>query len=515
MKTPRKLTSLLLALLLVFALAATAAADDGPTGTTRGTITVVNPIGTHEYKAYKIFDVVYDNARVNYSYTIKANSEWYSTVFTYAQDKTHGLTLTPVADTDPTTYVVTIADTNATNKFSAPSFAATLSAALKAATPPITGTPLSKSGTSASATDLDLGYYFVTSNTDALCNLTTTAPNATIHDKNDVPFKKTDDKDSADVGEKVNYKITGKVPDTTGFEGYTYKIADTMSKGLTFQKDVKVSIGGTEISAETVASWITYTPATGSNTGFELTIPVKNYQHQVGAEITITYSAVVNEKAVAQIEKNKAVLNYSNDPTNWTNTTPRPAEEQEVYSSKIVINKYEKDAPSTKLPGAIFVLYKRGEGTEVQPTSGDYDTVTDNNGKTTYYSRSYYKYTDATATEGAKVEWVEAQAQATPQTTNDSGAASFDGLANGDYWLVETKAPAGYNQMTEAQKVVVKGGDTVEELSVTANVENQAGTLLPSTGGMGTTVFYVLGAVLVVGAGVLLVTKKRMSRNEG
>ena len=69
--------------------------------------------------------------------------------------------------------------------------------------------------------------------------------------------------------------------------------------------------------------------------------------------------------------------------------------------------------------------------------------------------------------------------------------------------------------MTEAQKVVVKGGDTVEELSVTANVENQAGTLLPSTGGMGTTVFYVLGAVLVVGAGVLLVTKKRMSRNEG
>lgn len=513
MKTPRKLTSLLLALLLVFALAATAAADGTVTNTNKGSITVDNPITGRTYTAYKIFDVVYEEptTKNHYSYTIKDDSAWYPTVSGYATEA-NGLTLTPVADTTANTYVVTFDE----NKFSAPSFAATLKNALATANPTTDVYQLQEQSGKQVASGLPLGYYFVKSNAnDALCNLTTTNPAVIIHDKNDMPFEKTDDKVSANVGETVNYTITGKVPDTTGFKEYTYEITDTMSEGLTFQKDVKVSIGTTEITAATVTNWINYTPAAESATGFKLTIPVKDYQNQVGTEIKITYSAVVNEKAVANIAKNQAVLRYSNDPTDSNQTTPKPPQEQEVYSSKIVINKYEKDAPSTKLPGAIFVLYKRGEGTEVQPTSGDYDTVTDNNGKTTYYSRSYYKYTDATATEGAKVEWVEAQAQATPQTTNDSGAASFDGLANGDYWLVETKAPAGYNQMTEAQKVVVKGGDTVEELSVTANVENQAGTLLPSTGGMGTTVFYVLGAVLVVGAGVLLVTKKRMSRNEG
>ena len=101
-------------------------------------------------------------------------------------------------------------------------------------------------------------------------------------------------------------------------------------------------------------------------------------------------------------------------------------------------------------------------------------------------------------------------------TTDAHGAASFDGLADGTYYLVETKAPAGYNPLTAPVPVTVAGSSTdITKLSVTAKVENQAGTLLPSTGGVGTTVFYVLGAVLVLGAVVLLVTKKRMSRNEG
>lgn len=251
MKHARKLASLLLALVMVFALATTAFATETGT-TTTGSITVANPVEGQTYTAYKIFDVVYDAAKEHYSYTIDNTSAWFKTVNAYAATEAHGLTLTEVLGTTPTTYVVTTG-----SKFSAPDFAE----ALKAAVDGKTGITLNVADGKATATNLDLGYYFVASSTGALCNLTTTNPTVTIHDKNDMPFEKTDNKVSADVGETVNYTITGKVPDTTGFDTYTYLITDTMSEGLTFQKDVKVSIGETEITADTVTTWINYKPA--------------------------------------------------------------------------------------------------------------------------------------------------------------------------------------------------------------------------------------------------------------
>lgn len=229
MKHARKLASLLLALVMVFALATTAFAAE----TVTGTITVENPVEGQTYTAYKIFDVVYDT-NDHYSYTIDSSNEWYNTVSYYATDTAHGLTLTQVNGGN--TYVVTTGD-----RFSAPDFAD----ALKADVNGKTGKTLIVADGKATVTGLDLGYYFVTSSTGALCNLTTTDPTVTIHDKNDMPFEKTDNKVSADVGETVNYTITGKVPDTTGFETYTYEIADTMSEGLTFNRNslaVKVEV---------------------------------------------------------------------------------------------------------------------------------------------------------------------------------------------------------------------------------------------------------------------------------
>ena len=476
MKHARKLTSLLLALVMVFALAVTVAAD-GTTGTTgTGSITVDNPIEGQNYTAYKIFNVVYDEATPkHYSYTIEGGSEWFSTVETYANTEGSGLTLTLVKGT--TTYVVTT-----TGAFSAPPFAD----ALKADVNGKSGRTLSVADGKATVTDLDLGYYFVTSSTDALCNLTTTNPAVIIHDKNEMPFEKKDDKVSAEVGETVNYTIKGKVPDYTGFTTYTYKVTDTMSEGLTFQKDVKVTVGGTDVTS---ACTITYNVDNNANK-FTVSIPVKS--HTIGAEIKVTYSALVNENAVAKISKNSATLTYSSNPSEETENTTTSVEET-VYSSKIVIDKYEKDSTTTKLEGAEFVLYK-----EVTP-EGD-----------TTATKQYYKWNE----ENKKVEWVDTIANATTVKTDKDGAASFDGLADGTYYLVETKAPAGYNQLTAPVAVPVNDGTTETALTVTANVANQAGTLLPSTGGMGTTIFYVLGAVLVVGAGVLLVTKKRMSQSD-
>lgn len=476
MKHARKLASLLLALVMVFALATTAFAAETGT-TTTGTITVANPVEGQTYTAYKIFDVIYDDQN-HYSYTIGSSNPWYDTVNTYAATEGNGLTLTQVNGGD--TYVVTTG-----NGFSAPDFAAALKKAINGKT----GKPLSGDAGSVTVSGLDLGYYFVASANGALCNLTTTNPTVTIHDKNDMPFEKTADKTDVEVGQTVNYTVTGKVPDYTGFTSYTYKVADTMSDGLTFKKDVKVTVGGTDV---TTACTVTYDANENANS-FTVTVPVLDNKYTIGAEIKVTYSATVNEKAIAVVSENKAELTYSNNPTDSESKTTTPPEIVEVYSSKIVIDKYEAGKEDTKLPNAQFVLYK-----EVISETGS--------------STLYYKWNET----DKKVEWVTDMTAATVKTTDDSGAASFDGLDNGDYYLVETKAPDGYNQLTEPHKVTVAGSSTdTTKLTAIAKVANSTGTELPSTGGMGTTVFYVLGAVLVVGAGVLLITKKRMSRNEG
>ena len=469
MKHARKLASLLLALVMVFALAVTAFADDA----NPGKITVDNPVENQTYTAYKIFDVVYDTAG-HYSYTIDSSTnEWYDTVSTYAKDTAHGLTLTQVNGGD--TYVVTTG-----NGFRAADFAA----ALKEAVTGKTGSPLTGDNGSVSVSGLPLGYYFVSSNTGALCNLTTTNPDVTIHDKNEILFEKEADQTDVEVGQTVNYTITSKVPDYTGFSDYSYTVFDEMSEGLTFDKNVKVMVGNKDVTDECN---ILYTGVVPNS--FSMSIPIFRNKYPIGAEMKITYSATVNEKAIATTSTNKATLHYTNDPSATHSPVGTPPEIVTVYSSKIVIDKYDAANKDTKLPGAKFVLYK-----EVTTDAGS--------------SPMYYKWNKT----DKKVEWVADKAAATVVTTNDAGEATFGGLADGTYKLEETKAPAGYNPLTAPVEVKVAGSTTdTTKLSVTAEVENKTGTLLPSTGGMGTTIFYVLGAVLVMGAVVLLVTKKRMS----
>ena len=460
MKTVARIASLLLALVMVFGLSVTAFAA-GP-----GTITVDNPLEGQTYTAYKIFDVTYDESKSTYAYSIAGDSEWYAVVSPY-----DGITLTKAASEN--TYAVTKNDS-----FSAAAFANVLNAAVAGKT----GITLKLADGKATATDLDLGYYFVTSTSGALCNLTTTNPNATIHDKNDVPFDKVDDKTSVEVGETVSYTITGKVPDTTGFTTYEYTIADTMSAGLTFQKNVAVTVDGVTLDAGKYV-------LNQTDNGFTLTIKVMELQEKVGKEIKVTYTAVTNDKAVTVISKNSATLTYSNNPTDSESTTTTPKYEETVYSAKLVIDKYQKDNKSKKLANAKFVL-KNDEG-------------------------KYYKYTAATESAAAQVEWVKNQADATEVTTDTNGAAAFNGLKDGTYKLVETAAPAGYNLLANEVEVTINGADATEvdlsSLTATAKVENSTGTTIPETGGIGTTIFYVAGGLLVLGAVILLITKKRMS----
>ena len=455
MKTMKKLTCVMVALVLMLALCVTAFAA-GP-----GSITVDNPSNGVTYTAYKIFDVVYNTDKTAYSYTIAHSSPWYSVVDAYANTADSHLTLAKAASED--TYIVTT-----TAGFSAAKF----SVALKAAVEGKDGISLTVADGKATATGLDLGYYLVVGANEALANLTTTNPDVIIHDKNDVPFDKVDDKESVEVGEVVNYTITGKVPDTTGFTTYEYTITDTMSEGLTFNEDVKVYVGNVELTGN-------YTYEKVGN-GFKVTIKVMDIQDKVSQPIVVKYTATVNEKAIAKISENDAKLVYSNNPTD-SEKRGELTDKETVYSAKIVIDKYDANVAdkSKKLEGAEFVL-KNSEG-------------------------KFYNYD----TSAKKVAWVDTQEAAKVFVTDGNGVDEVIGLKDGTYTLIETKAPAGYNLLSETIEVVVAGSNSdATKLTYKVDVGNSTGSLLPGTGGIGTRIFYIAGAALLLGAVVVLLVKK-------
>ena len=463
MKTISRAASVMLVLAVIMMLAVPAFAAGS------GSITVENPRAGETYTAYKIFDVVYNADQSAYSYTIASDSPWLSTVQAFS-----GINLSDaVTDGEGNTFYIV----EENDSFSAAEFAKVLKGALSGKT----GTQLTLTNGKATATGLDLGYYFVSSTSGALCNLTTTNPNAIIYDKNDVTFDKTVDDVSVEVGQTVEFTLLGKVPDTTGFTTYVYEFSDTMSSGLTFQKDVKVYVNGVQLTENIT---LTNTPSDQNATGFTLSIDVMKLQNLVAKQIKVTYTATVNENAVSVIQKNKAILKYSNDPTDNEKYTKIPDEEK-VYTAKIVIDKFETDHEDKKLAGAQFVLMNS--------------------------SGKFYAYDASTQ----KVSWVDDQDDATVVTTDSNGAAGFIGLEDGVYTLKEIKAPAGYNLLTDTIDITIAGSDTDEtKLTVEADVANSTGSQLPSTGGIGTTIFYTIGGIMMGLAVILLIVKRRTSLSE-
>lgn len=469
MKTMRKLFRVLLALAMTLALAVPAFAAE-----TTGSITITNPQGDHTYTAYKIFDVTYSGD--NYSYTISDTDTAFNTVKAYADVAANGLNLTAVADTGK--YNV-----SSSAGFSAASFAQYLKTKADSLG---TGTAFIEDGNTMKASGLALGYYFVSSTSGTVCELAT-AKDIQIRDKNEVPEikKDVDDNDrTVEIGQKLTYTITGKVPSTKGYDEFTYQVTDTMTEGLTYNKDVKVTIGGTDVTAAATI--------TNSENGFVASVNMMHYQDQIDKPVVITYTATVNEKAIqSDKETNTATLKYSNNPAD-KNSFEKSSVEVEVFSFNIVINKYATGNENTKLEGAKFVLKN-------------------NDGK-------YYKCDTATKA----VSWVDDKSAATEVSTDANGAARFDGLQAGTYSLEETVAPAGYNQLTKDITIVLdkNGSATIDgaasapgaDHSLTTGVANSTGTVLPETGGTGIVIFVALGALAVICSGVFLVTNKRMSK---
>lgn len=522
----KKLFALALAAIMVLAMGMTALAS-GADATDQETpqnmtITIKNPQmvkgdGDEEtvatYTAYKIFTATTDGTNV--AYKLDSTSAIYNTLVGLNEEaqKSAGISLT--STTAEGEYNVEVV--------SAPTFAAYLKKQNWNGTDGIVGQSQTDSEGKVESVTITVpadknGYYFVNTNSGALANLNTVTGNIEIYDKNEAPdIEKTTTvtENSVEIGQKIPYTITGTVPSTVGYNKYDYVVTDTMSTGLTFNDDIVVKVGGAVVyeNGEAVANAAVQVKTSEIGTAtFEITFDMTKFA--TGSNVEISYSATVNKDAIdVNSVTNTAKLKYSNDPDNDKSTEESTEKKVTKYTASIIIDKVDADSKSgedgnvtysKKLSGAEFVLTK---------------TVTANGQSVT----KYYKYTPAQEAEGttpaveAKVEWVDDLDEATKVTTDGNGAARFDGLQDGQYTLVETKAPAGFNLLTAGVNVTVTGttdetGEPVK-VNLTQVVENQAGTQLPSTGGIGTTIFYVVGGILVVGAGILLITKKRMSKS--
>ena len=545
MKKMKKFASILLALVMAMALTVPALADDEFSITIQNQKENVSMQG-NTYEAYKLFDVTYSST--DSDGTTDSNAAFYYSIapkfanFSYSYTATEGeqpVTKT-VQGADLVAYVSTLTDDSAAlNTFA--------EEVLKWITSNNVVNDGEVTATMANSATIPLnsaGYYLVSGKVTAAgdktviaaCSLDTVAPKETITVKADAPTitkkivegNERVDNATSDVGDVVNFEVTSKVPVMTGYETYTYTVNDTMSSGLTLNDDDEagfvVKIGGNILDRGTD---YTVKKEDINEKTFELTIPDLT-KYEAGQDIVITYSATVNSNALStNVETNTVSLTYSNNPNDKNSHTTTPDDKVFVYDFDINIDKYASGNAATKLDGAKFVLYKENaEG-----------------------AKSFYSVDEHTRV----VTWIDDDTDettkfpvgATEVTTGEDGKASFTGIAAGTYYLLETEAPAGYNPIKQAIKVVITvpenfKQDTTDVISanqfkvtftdaannesegnvsmngqngtyfLTAEVPNGTGAEMPETGGIGTTIFYTLGGLMVVAAGVLLVTKRRM-----
>ena len=470
----------LLAVALLCAMAVPAfAAEGAATGSgNNGSITITNAAKDETYTIYRIFDLE-SYSGTNYSY--KLSSKWAGlandTTFKNYFDITTGGYVVP-----KNTYTGEAVKT----------FAAAALAFAKDATPSIAddGSEIATS-TSVSFSNLQLGYYLVDTTQGTLCSLDTTADHVDIADKTDAP--KIDKKivdtagnngtksNTASIGDVIHYQVT--ISAKKGATGYV--LNDTMTEGLTFNNNVKVTVGSNELTLND--DYTVITPGDNGAT-FQVTF-AESYLNNLtnDTSIVVTYSATLNENAAisgnssGDQNTNTAQLKYGNSSTVKDKTT----------TTSFKFDLVKTDSAGKLLAGAKFKLYDAvSGGKEIKLVKIDEKT---------------YRVAKSSET-GVEIETV------------DTGYITINGLGNGDYWLEETQQPKGYNKLAAREKLTVKdanlsttmNGNIWTEGNGGVHIINNTGTTLPSTGGMGTTLFYVIGGGLMVAAVVLLVTKKRM-----
>ena len=567
MKNAKRFASLVLALVMVFSLAATAFAATVEV-TEKGSITIKDNAtvmaSKKTFAAYKVLDLkAYKDETTgeitNYSYTVPAAlADFYAD--RYDLDK---------AAADFATKVV--AEIAAEENLYA--FAEAVLAACDGKVAPNSGAPTSNGY---KFSTLDLGYYVIEDTTaegdykkpvSALV-LDTVTPDVEVVVKAEKPpvdkvidddnnLTTTDDRvesNEAAIGDTITYVITSKVPDMTGYEKYFFIMKDTMSKGLTYNANsMTVKVGDKTLEDDEYT--LTIVANEDGTTSMKIVFHdflQYNTKEFIGKPVEVTYTATLNEDC--EINKipntNEVYLEYSNDPDVEYNGEDEPDEEDKdlpplgetprdyVYTYTTAMEVIKTDPLGNRLEGAEFQL--TGEKLNIvrvetdvftKDENGEYWLLTDGSytktdpesivdGATidkTKYASLTDKYSMETVEEIIKTkENVEVTA-----TVGTDGIVRFEGLSEGTYTLTETKAPEGYNILTEELEIIITWNEETGEFSfegasnnngvAQVTVVNQSGTELPSTGGMGTTLFYLFGGIMVLAAVVLLVTRRRMS----
>ena len=473
MKHVKKLVSILLAMVMVFSMSVSVFAA---TNNNSGSITIKDAKEGHTYNAYQILVLEsYDTGAGAYTY--KANLPWESwlkTQIQYVAIDAQGY-VTWVKGADPAAFAQAALAYAKGNNIQP--------AATKTA-----------DSTTVAFTGLNLGYYLIDTTMGTLCSLDTTTPDVEMYEKNEQPPVKKEVKEdstgnwgeenTAEIGDTVEFRTT--ITAKAGAEGYV--LHDVMTAGLTLNPDSIKIDGLTKGQDANTGDYHVVTPGLNDECTFEVVFH-QSYLESItkDTDIVVTYSAVVNENALIYdgANTNKTKLQFgedSRDETIW--------DETKTYTFKVDVVK--TDDNNVVLDSAQFKLYDAMTGGNEIPLAKVSDGV--------------YRLAKDGESGVAYITTVNGQLE----------IRGFD--ANTNYYLEETKAPDGYHKLAERVEIAVKEANLEAEFNQDGtykdggvHVINKAGDLLPSTGGMGTTLFYVIGIVLVAGAAVLLIARKRMN----
>ena len=496
-KAMKKLMAALLAVAMVCAMAIPAFAAGGAGATTgEGKITINNAVIGHTYKIYRILNLQYNETAKSFRY--EKNNKWGA----FVDEQSDKLAVDANG-------VVTWKEGVSAEKDGAPIKALAIAA----------GQYVKDQGTAFAADDskvaasstvifdnLPLGWYLVVSDltSDAICSIDTTAKQVTIKEKNGVPTVTKEVEyasgswgqgNDGNVGDTVNFQTTINVTDG---DPTNYVLHDQMSKGLTFKENsIAVKVNDTLITNYTVE----YTNT--DKCTFEISFP--NGTLHTNDTVVVTYSATINNDAVVGTtgNENETWLKYGDNGETTHGKT-------KTYTWSFNIFKYFTDSNNDMqyLADVEFVLYRKNADDKAE----------------------YAKFDSNNKLTG----WTEAENEATKLKTNATSTVAVEGLDAGTYFLKEITTPGGFNGLTSDVEVKItsscniltgatyaveykmvneEGFTDTDEQEKVVPIENKRGTTLPGTGGIGTTIFYVIGGGLMAAAAILLITKKRMENH--